>query len=162
MRERAAVPDVPTSLCCVPALGRTGVGRAPGEGRGAEAAPPCWAVPFPGGSSAQPAPRPVGRLPPPRPKCHPQNSLLPILHPKADTASHFVWLWEGRGRCGVLSDLQWYTSGGGAVTLLFLLFFGGGWGGSGGDPYLILFTSHSAPRRRIKPPPELSNRAKAG
>lgn len=85
--------------------------------------------PLPGGSSAQPAPRPVGRLPPPRPKCHPQNSLLPILHPKADTASHFVWLWEGRGRCGVLSDLQWYTSGGGGCHASISSFFRGGGGG---------------------------------
>lgn len=51
---------------------------------------------------------------------------------------------------------------GGWDFFLILLFFFLFLKGDGGDLYLILFTSHRIPRLRIKPPPELSNRAKAG
>lgn len=94
---------------------------------------------------------------PPTPRPHPSSPNL--TRP---------WISFGSGR-----EAGGEGAVGGVVCLEMLPF--GVWGGfnafsffffsgvcGGGDPYLLLFTSHRAPRRRIKPPPELSNRAKAG
>lgn len=54
-------------------------------------------------------------------------------------------MWEGRGRCGVLSDLQWFTLGGGLSRFYFFFLGGGGgvWGERRSIFDLVHFTQRS-------------------
>lgn len=95
---------------------------------------------------------------PPTPRPHPSSPNL--TRPWISFGSGREAGGEGAGGGVVCLEMLPFGVWGGFNAFSFFFFFSGVCGG--GDPYLLLFTSHRAPRRRIKPPPELSNRAKAG